>query len=339
MTSKVSVIIPVYNVENYLSECLDSVLNQTLEQIEILCINDGSTDSSAGILEKYQKQDSRLSVLNRANSGYGSACNAGLRLAKGEYISIIEPDDFIDCKMFEDLYNLASTNEVDIIKSAFYEYDENIASASDCAKKIYWSQNYEMPESVFKIQDFPQFVYFHPSIWSCLYKREFLNNYKISFVEAKGAGWVDNPFQIQTLCLAKRIYYTDNAYYYYRLSNPYSSSNRLNICNPFDRSNEIHLFLDENNINNEDFLANLYKRELGYIGIVLGGVNADLFNYALKKITEMISRMDESIINKNSNITDEERKFYSMCKTGVGISEMMLIFKQKNHNIEIFASL
>lgn len=135
MTSKVSVIIPVYNVENYLSECLDSVLNQTLEQIEILCINDGSTDSSAGILEKYQKQDSRLSVLNRANSGYGSACNAGLRLAKGEYISIIEPDDFIDCKMFEDLYNLASTNEVDIIKSAFYEYDENIASASDCAKK------------------------------------------------------------------------------------------------------------------------------------------------------------------------------------------------------------
>ena len=99
MDYKISVIVPVYNVENYLSQCMESIINQTLKDIEIICINDGSTDLSKEILEKFQKEDKRIILVSKSNGGYGSACNTGLSLARGEYISIVEPDDYIDKNM------------------------------------------------------------------------------------------------------------------------------------------------------------------------------------------------------------------------------------------------
>ncbi len=333
MNCKISVIIPVYNVEKYLAQCLDTIVEQTLREIEIICINDDSKDFSKQILEKYRAFDDRIKIINKENGGYGAACNTGLKLAQGEYISIIEPDDFIDKNMFDDLYNLAKENKADIVKSSFYEYKDSENGA--VINKINWESQYKMPDKVFTIEDYSQFIYFHPSIWSCIYKKAFLDKNNIRFVEAKGAGWVDNPFQIQTLCKAKRIFYTDKAYYYYRLTNPTSSSNIVNINNPFDRSDEVHSFLKQYKVTNENFFAFLYKRELAYIDTVLSGLSIELFDFACEKINQMITRMNKDIIYKNTLVNDYERMFYEKCKNRAGISELMYEIKKRNENIEV----
>ena len=119
---KVSVIVPVYGVEKYIHQCIDSILNQTLDDIEILLIDDGSKDNCPAIIDEYAKKDSRIIAIHKNNGGYGSAMNVGLKNATGEYIGIVEPDDFIDKNMYEDLYNIAMKNSVDIVKSAYWEY-------------------------------------------------------------------------------------------------------------------------------------------------------------------------------------------------------------------------
>ena len=112
--AKVSIIIPTYNVEMYLVECMESVVNQTLKDIEIICINDGSTDGSLEILKSYAQKDDRIVLVDKENGGYGIGMNIGLDKATGEYIGIVEPDDFIPLNMYSDLYEKAVENEFHI---------------------------------------------------------------------------------------------------------------------------------------------------------------------------------------------------------------------------------
>ena len=104
---KISVIVPVYNVEKYLRECLDSIVNQTLQDIEIICINDGSTDGSAVILEEYAAKDKRIKILNQENKGAGEARNAGINSAQGKYLAFIDGDDFYCTDFCEKMHNKA----------------------------------------------------------------------------------------------------------------------------------------------------------------------------------------------------------------------------------------
>ena len=102
--AKVSIIVPTYNVEQYLPECMESIVGQTLKDLEIICVNDGSTDSSLDILKKYAAADDRIIIIDKKNEGYGRAMNDGLDRATGEYVGIVEPDDYVDLHMYEDLY-------------------------------------------------------------------------------------------------------------------------------------------------------------------------------------------------------------------------------------------
>ena len=113
---KISVIIPVYNVEKYLPQALESVMNQTFSDLEIVCVNDGSTDNSLKILEEYAQKDERIKIINQENSGYGAACNRALECIKGEYFAILEPDDYIEPKMYKKLYAQAKQLDSDIVK-------------------------------------------------------------------------------------------------------------------------------------------------------------------------------------------------------------------------------
>ena len=119
---KISILVPIYNVEKYLRECLESILAQTLKDTEIICINDGSTDSSPEILEEYRKKDSRIKIINKSNSGYGASMNMGFQFATADYIGIVESDDFVKPEMFEELYLIAQKNNADIVKSDYYDY-------------------------------------------------------------------------------------------------------------------------------------------------------------------------------------------------------------------------
>ena len=123
---KVSIIVPVYNVEKYLKQCLDSILAQTLKEIEVICVDDGSADSSGEILDQYALQDGRVKVLHRENRGYGSAMNAGLDAAMGEYVGIVESDDCILPEMYQTLYEATDSEKLDIVKSDAFFWYENI---------------------------------------------------------------------------------------------------------------------------------------------------------------------------------------------------------------------
>lgn len=112
----VSVVVPVYNVQTFLPECLDSLISQSLKNIEIICVNDGSTDDSLTILRSYAEKDSRVKVLTKENRGYGHTMNLGFSAAKGEYIGICESDDFADKRMYEDMYRFAKKKNLDCLR-------------------------------------------------------------------------------------------------------------------------------------------------------------------------------------------------------------------------------
>ena len=122
---KVSIIVPTYNVEKYLRECMDSIEGQSLTDVEIICVNDGSTDCSENILREYAEKDRRVRVIEQENAGYGRAVNVGIREARGEYIGIVEPDDYIERRMLEKLYATASRYSLDFVKAdcAFFRGD------------------------------------------------------------------------------------------------------------------------------------------------------------------------------------------------------------------------
>lgn len=119
---ELSIIVPVYNTEQYLEECLESIHCQTLQDIEVICVDDGSTDSSLSIIKRFIQRDSRFRVIQKSNSGYGHSMNLGMDAAQGKYIGIVESDDWILQNMMQTLYENAEMNEVDFVKADFYRF-------------------------------------------------------------------------------------------------------------------------------------------------------------------------------------------------------------------------
>lgn len=221
---KVTVIIPVYNVEQYLEECMDSVIRQTLKELEILCINDGSTDHSLEILERYAKEDARIRIISQENGGYGKAMNQGLSAATGEYIGIVEPDDYVPIDMYEALYEKAKDNDLDFVKADFYRF----VTAENGNKELFYnhlSLNTEDYNHVFNPSETPEAIRFIMNTWSGIYKKTFLDAYQIRHQETPGASFQDNGFWFQTFIYAKRAMILDTPYYMNRRDNPNSSVN------------------------------------------------------------------------------------------------------------------
>jgi Glycosyltransferases involved in cell wall biogenesis len=132
---KVSIIVAVYNMEEYLSDCLDSLINQTLQDIEIICVDDGSTDASLQILNEYAKREKRIKVIHKENGGVSSAKNAGIEAATGEYITFVDSDDWIDLDGLEVLYNAAEKNNADIVCGGWRNVPHNGCGRKDCCPK------------------------------------------------------------------------------------------------------------------------------------------------------------------------------------------------------------
>lgn len=265
---KVSILVPIFNVEKYLEECLDSVVGQTLNDIEIICINDGSTDGSPEIIKRYANKDPRIVVINKKNSGYGDSMNKGLAKATGEYIGIVESDDFVELNMFENLYRFAKKHDTEVVKSNFYSYYSDISESSpkwskehgavyDASKrKVITSQN-EISHIISKkesgkVIDPSQkrhIFYQPPSIWAAIYKRSFLDKNKIRFLPSPGASYQDTGFNFKVWSTAKRVYFTTDAYLHYRQDNEASSVNNPGkvLC-IVDEYNEITRFLEKNDL-------------------------------------------------------------------------------------------
>ena len=221
---KISILVPIYNVNRYLRKCLDSIVNQTLKNIEIICINDGSTDNSLEILMEYIF-DNRILVINKSNSGYGDSMNKGLEFVSGKYIGIVESDDFVDINMFEFLYKFTENGDIDMIRSDYYlYYNENEI------KPINFNIIESGYDNIFNPIEFPNIFLIIINIWTEIYKKELIINNKIKFLSTPGASYQDISFFFKTIFKSNKIFYINKPFYYYRQTNPNSSvkDNKLN---------------------------------------------------------------------------------------------------------------
>lgn len=216
---KVSVIVPVYNAEKYLAQCLDSILAQTLKDIEVVCVDDGSTDASGEILDQYALKDERVKVLHRQNRGYGAAMNVGLDAAAGEYVGIVESDDCILPEMYRTLYEEAEPEKLDVVKSDAFFWYENIGYR----RNIHAAHLDPYYDKTLGDIDRNIFFDFYMNIWTGIYKREFLVCENIRFHESPGASYQDNGFWLQTLMYCKNAKWLSKAFYLYRQDNEASS--------------------------------------------------------------------------------------------------------------------
>lgn len=311
----VSVIVPVYNVERYLAAAMDSLLAQTLTDIEILCVNDGSTDGSLEILSRFAEKDPRVVVLDGPNGGYGHAVNRGIEAARGRYVGIVEPDDFVDRHMYEELFSAASLPDgswADVVKGSYWNcYDLEDGTAPYIEPSNLMNKMPAEPR-VLNVHRDNEVLFHHPSIWSAIYRRDFLEEHGIRMVEPPGAGWADNPFFFETLCQAKAIAWLPGAYYYYRQTNPAASSYLKDYHVPFDRLRDIRTLLERIGEKNEGVLACLYNREFSYITSVtekFGFPESDPAVFSL--IKEVLSSMDPEVLYKaRRGIRKDQIEYY-----------------------------
>lgn len=214
---KVSIIVPVYNVEKYIEQCLKSIISQTLKEIEIIIVNDGTKDKSMEIVKTYLN-DERIKVINKENGGISSARNAGLKNAKGKYIAFIDSDDFIEKSMFEDLFLEAEKNDSEIVYSNVMMYNDN-------TKKLEKRVNKKNVEIKDKIGTY-YYKYCYMEVWNKIYKRSFLLENNITFEE--GIIHEDNLFTLKCFFLAKNIKYLNKYHYIYRKDRKNSILNSKN---------------------------------------------------------------------------------------------------------------
>lgn len=239
---KVSVIVPVYNVDAYLKECLDSIISQTFNGIEFICIDDGSLDKSLDILNEYSKIDKRIRVISKPNEGYGKTMNLGIDISSGEYIGILESDDFVFPSMYEDLYNIAHKNNCDVIKADWYNY----WTKNRCRQRCYEITKYHQNKGLYQRSD-SNIIKIKASLWSGLYKKEFIIKNNIRFLETPGAAFQDTSFSFKVYALAKRLMFVDRAYLNYRQDREDSSiNNKEKIFDITVEYDEITKFLNKN---------------------------------------------------------------------------------------------
>ncbi|MCD8283621.1 MAG: glycosyltransferase [Opitutae bacterium] len=230
--SGVSVIIPVFNAELFLRECLDSLRAQSFSDWEALCIDDGSTDASGEILREYAKNDPRFVVTTKENSGYGATVNLGIRRSQAKYVAILEPDDKLVPDAYDKLFRAAEENAADVVKGDYNFFWSDGRRERACALRSCPCGSVICAEKERGLFSVPL------SVWSAFYRREFLLDRDVFFNETPGASFQDNAFSFKLFAAAQRVFLVDFPVVDYRQDNPGSSikSKEKTFC----MADEIH---------------------------------------------------------------------------------------------------
>lgn len=227
MEPKISVILPVYNGEKYLRECLDSIMMQTLAEFEVICVNDGSTDGTLGILTDYQKKDARIRIIDQDNAGYGCAMNRGIEEAAGTYIAVVEADDYIRANMLEALYLAAEQTQAEVVKADYYTFTGNGDERRFTYMQI--APDRRMYGRLLDSTQTTVLFYAVQMTWEGIYRRSFLLKHNIRHNDSPGASFQDNGFWFQVFAQAKRVYFIDTPLYMYRIDNTASSTKQSDL--------------------------------------------------------------------------------------------------------------
>lgn len=207
----ITVLVPCFNVERYVVQCLESIKCQTLREIEVICLNDGSTDSTLEKIRATVGDDPRFRIINKPNSGYGATMNLGLRLAKGDFIGIVESDDYIELTMFEKLYRQVAEHDLDISRCCYNR---------DVDGKIKPTRCKFLPKNVtFDSKAQPDTLLNPPAIWAAIYRREMIERFGIRFLETPGAAFQDISFAFKTALAASKIRCSEECLLNYRIHN------------------------------------------------------------------------------------------------------------------------
>lgn len=252
---KVSVIVPVYNVEEYIEKCINSIVNQTLQEIEVIIVNDGTTDNSQQIIDSFvEKYPNKVFSYIKENGGLSSARNYGIAKAKGEYIAFVDSDDCIDLNMYKELYEKASEGSFDLVCCNFYEVRDGKNVPCSCHLISDKKSHNEIKEAM---------IDFYPSAWNKLYKKELFEKTAIRF---KDNIWFEDvefiyrllPF-IQSIGVVEK-----NLYYYLIREGSITSTNDFRIYHYIENWNEIITFYKQNGIFEEyyDIIEYCYVRYL-----------------------------------------------------------------------------
>lgn len=223
--SKVSIVVPIYNVEKYLEQCIDSIINQTLKDIEIILVDDGSPDNCPQICDDYAKKDSRIKVVHKKNGGLSSARNAGIEVATGDYIGFVDSDDYIELDMYEKMYSIAIENNVDFVMSDYYRVSDGgkVIATLDMDEGIY--EKNKIKRDIFPTLIMGDDINYGSllAVWHCLYKRELLEKNNLIFDEEVKYS-EDNLFSSIIGYKANSFYYMKGSYLYNYRYNPNSIS-------------------------------------------------------------------------------------------------------------------
>ena len=279
----VSVVIPMYNVASTLDQCLQSIESQTYSDLQVICMNDGSTDDSAAIARTHAARDSRIVVVDKANEGYGATMNRGIAAASGEWIAIAEPDDYLDPTAFERLVacaeGVAAANgkAVDVVRCAYWRVLED-AKGGETRAACPYIHRVKPASQPFAVGDGVELLLHHPAIWAGMYRREFLEQRGIRFKEVAGAGWTDNPFLIETLCGAGvGIAYVDEPLYFYREHdfNDAEALAKKSPATPLTRWNEMMDAAEKLGVDDDRVLDALALRGVNYATITVSAAGMD----------------------------------------------------------------
>lgn len=212
----VSVVIPVYNVAQYLPQCLDSLIGQDLKNIEIICVNDGSKDDSLSILQRYAQKDTRIKIIDKANSGAGDSRNMGFTATKGKYVIFLDADDFFDKRMLSLAFARIKETDADMVVFRYYLYDNRTGKAKE--EDYAWMQVRDIKKETFAKKDVPERIFniCANAPFVKLYKREFIAKHQLKFDNLKSCN--DVAFSLSSLYHASKIALLDKPLVYYRIN-------------------------------------------------------------------------------------------------------------------------
>ena len=306
---KVSIIIPVYNTEQYLKQCLDSIINQTYKDIEIIVVNDNSTDSSYDIIKEYAEKDNRFVIVNlEEKKEQGNARNKGLEIAGGEYITFVDSDDWVRNDFIEILYKEIEKSNLDVVSASQYFYDnlqKKIIDIKTVSAKILNKRDIETLL-------IPKKDFFIIPVWQKIYRKQFLYDNKIKF---KLCWHEDNIFLFETLIKTTKIRFTDDKIYFYRINREKSSMYERNKdFTLFNTFSELKKMLIENN--KYDQYKKIYYQ---YISVSTAAKLENL-NLSLSKLKQYYNKF------KNLYYNNEFISNFSIDKLTIMLKIRMIVF-------------
>lgn len=314
--SLASIIIPVYNAGIQLVDALVSAQEQTHANVEIICVDDGSTDESAAIMDLFAEEDERFRIIRKRNAGYGAAMNDGLAAARGAWIAILEPDDWMDADMLEEMLSFADSFDEapDIVKCPYWWVKSDDEFGEERLNCTYKGLVHPKAQP-FSLEEAPELFAHHPSIWSAIYRKGYLDEQGIRFPEHPGSGWADNRFLAETLLATHRITYLDRAFYNYRASSREEEDAfaRKDPLLPFERWEEMADVMDGLGIIDERIWRAHVRRGFTYLGGVVDNVSLG-YPGLEDAVRKMCARMDEQIVLSDPSIPPRHRALYAQMR-------------------------